>query len=82
MPHTLIVSNLAERDLREAFTWTQNHYPANREHFRDGVSETLELLRETPPAMGPVAPLSYPSMRAPALALQLLLSRRRSIPVH
>ena len=48
MSRTLVVSNLAEHDLKQAFAWSQKHFPADGERFTNEVRDTLEMLRETP----------------------------------
>ncbi len=44
----LIVTSLAERELRGAFAWTLQHYPAHAQRFETEIESTLSILHDAP----------------------------------
>jgi len=44
----LIVTSLAERELRGAFSWTLQHYPAHAQRFEAEIESALSTLHQAP----------------------------------
>lgn len=70
----LIVYSLAERELGDAFAWTQRHYPASIVEFADEIRGALASLLEAPLWWAPWRSSSYRRCLLPRLPYSFFYS--------